>query len=121
MLIWIRSLLEEIWLTEKEKKKLELALEEAIVNVITHSKPREIRIQVRHIPGEQVEFDLADEGPPFNPLAHPINEQDFPREQLKPGGKGLILMRKCTDALLYRREQNVNHLTLIKKIDHEKG
>lgn len=117
ILSWIRSLLEQTQLQPPERQKMEVALEEAIVNIITHSKPKVIHIQVRHTPGKQIEFDLADEGPPFNPLLHPIKDQKLPINKLKPGGKGLILIRRCTDALLYRREKNKNFLTLIKKMN----
>lgn len=113
---WIRSILEDTLLEKEEILRMELALEEAIVNIIHHAKPEHFDLDVRYTPGKQIEFDLMDSGPPFNPLIHPIEEKEVSLEEQKPGGKGLVLIRKCTDALLYRREKEKNVLTLIKKI-----
>lgn len=123
ILNWIHSELEAIVLSKKEKMHLELALEEAIVNIIQHAKPLELQITIRHAPErKQIEIDLSDKGPPFNPLvalSTLSQQEDSSEKQLlekQPlGGKGLILMRQCADALLYRREEEQNILTIIKK------
>nr|NGX27070.1 Serine/threonine-protein kinase BtrW [Chlamydiota bacterium] len=118
MLTWVRSHLDQTSLPKPEKMRLEIAMEEAIINVIHHAKTEEkLHLTVRHMPGRQIEFDLIDSGAPFNPLTHPQAEEDIPLEEQTPGGKGLVLMRKCTDALLYRREGECNILTLVKKIE----
>jgi len=125
ILAWIRSHLNLTPLSQREKKQLELAMEEAIVNVIRHAKSENLHLTVRQTPNRQIEFDLSDSGPPFNPLKAPPSKQgspliegQHPREQ-GLGGKGLILMHKCIDALLYRREDDHNILTLIKKFPNK--
>jgi len=117
MLIWVRTHLDQTSLAKPEKMRLELAMEEAIVNVIKHGKVDELSLGACQSEGQQIEFELTDAGPAFNPLTHPLPEEtDLPLEKLEPGGKGLILMRKCTDAILYRRDGDLNVLTIVKKI-----
>lgn len=118
ILTWVRTQLDQTTLAKPEKMRLELALEEAIVNVIHHGKVEELSLGVRQSEGQQIEFELIDAGPAFNPLTHiQADDAELPLEQQVPGGKGLILMRKCADALLYRREEDVNVLTVVKKLE----
>lgn len=114
VLCWIRGELEPVSLTRREKLFLEVALEEAIVNVILYAKSSDFCLEIIHERAEEIAFILIDKGIPFNPLTA---QETFPKE-IKPtlGGRGLTLIRKCTDAILYRRENDTNILTLIKKI-----
>jgi anti-sigma regulatory factor (Ser/Thr protein kinase) len=121
ILAWIRGQLDQTELVDKEKKRVELAMEEAIVNVITHGKPAEITLLYRNEQPDQVEFILKDDGPPFNPITDDDEEAlklDATLEEREPGGLGLSIMRKYMDLLLYRREENHNILTLIKVIGY---
>jgi anti-sigma regulatory factor (Ser/Thr protein kinase) len=115
---WVRGQLSKTTLPDAEKTRMELAMEEAIVNVIHHSGASEFSLAARLQEGRQIELELVDAGPSFNPLTKPLPENgDPPLEQQAPGGKGLILMKKCSDALLYRREDERNILTVIKKLE----
>lgn len=116
ILAWIRRHLNETNLTGPEKMRLELAMEEAVVNVIRYSKSPDLKLETRHTPSSEISFDLIDSGVEFNPLVHSVPESDASLEDHPEGGKGLILMKKCSDALLYRREGEKNILTLTKKI-----
>ncbi len=120
ILDWVRKQLESTPLDEAKKKQVELALEEAVVNVIHHGAaktPLELKLSCSYEPSRQIAFDLSDPGPPFNPLTHPEPSTDTPLEEREIGGLGLTFMRKCMDALFYRREEHQNILTLIKNIE----
>lgn len=120
ILAWVRQQIEQIPVNDSEKKKIELSLEEAVVNVITHAakeRPLDIALLFNHEPGHRLEFQLKDFGPPFNPLDHIEDpETEFSLEERTPGGLGLTIMRNYMDALLYRREGDQNIFTLIKDI-----
>lgn len=100
--------------------RTELALEEAVVNVIEHAakqQPMELTLSIHIDENQQIEFVLKDSGPPFNPLTAEIpKREDLSLQEIPQGGLGLPLMRKCMDALLYRREGDFNLLTLIKNL-----
>lgn len=114
ILSWVRLCLEETTLEEKARKQVELALEEAIVNVIKHSQARApFFLTCNHQPERQIEFILEDTGRPFNPLSHKSTQPTLARE---PGGLGIVFMKKYMDALFYRREKGRNIFTLIKKL-----
>jgi len=120
ILKWIREQLEQTELADPDKKRVELSMEEAIVNVMTHGNPAEIILHCRSDQAEQVEFILKDDGPPFNPITEAKVEPNFDAslEEREPGGLGLSIMRNYMDLLLYKREDNLNILTLIKVIGY---
>lgn len=111
ILEWVRSELASSSLPKGASLHVELALEEAIVNVIKHTAAKEafeLSLSCRIEPQRQIEFELSDPGPSYNPLLEmPPNHTNE--------GRGLILIRKCMDALFYRRENERNILTLIKR------
>lgn len=101
--------------------RVELAIEEAIVNVIQHSKARRpfsISLTYKLDPSRQIEFVIRDPGPEFNPLAKSPSHPDpsAPLEARKEGGLGLVFMHNYMDAIFYRRDETHNVLTLVKKI-----
>ncbi|MBS0630098.1 MAG: ATP-binding protein [Verrucomicrobia bacterium] len=119
ILSWVRTQIEPTSLSDKEKKRVELAIEEAIVNVITHGKPAEIGLYCLSEPSERIEFILKDAGPPFNPITADENlQEDLILEEREPGGLGISIMRRYMDLLLYRREDDQNILTMIKLITY---
>ena len=104
-----------------QQKNVELALEEAIVNVISHAyteKKEEITLICRLEDDRQIEFDVCDSGPEFNPLTRPLDyDPKASLEERKPGGLGLQIIHQNMDALFYRREDNQNIFTMIKNIN----
>ena len=120
MLAWVRTQLSSTSLDAGERMRVELALEEAIVNVINHTPigdEFELTLRCTLEPERQLEFILKDPGPPYNPLVkEPIENNDLTLEEIEEGGAGLKLMRQCMDALFYRRDEDHNVLTLIKKL-----
>lgn len=119
ILQWVREQVEPAELSDKEKKRVEVAMEEAIVNVISHGSPAEITLDCHLELERQIEFVLRDDGPPFNPITDDAEDLkfDISLEEREPGGLGISIMRKYMDLLLYRREDNQNILTLIKAIN----
>lgn len=97
-------------------RKIELAAEEAIVNVIHHSySGREGKIQLDiDFNHDALHVTISDFGKPFNPLAQETSfSPNVPIEERDVGGLGLVFIRKCADDVSYERkgEQNVLSLT----------
>lgn len=117
MLSWIRD---QLGPCEKGTcHKIELASEEAIVNIIRYSyknRSGTIEIEVKVDP-QRIEIILKDQGPPFNPLERKLPQDlETPLEEREEGGLGIFFIRKCMDEVRYHRHHNTNNLTLIKRI-----
>lgn len=106
-------------LSELEAKRLELACEEIIVNVIDHAyaaREGEINIEVTSPAAKEVQVVVSDDGPPFDPLTARTNpDTDLPLEAREAGGLGLFLVRQIVDQLDYERDGERNVVSLIKR------
>jgi len=120
ILQWVHKNLANVALPPSEIRKVELALEEALVNIIRHAYPNssgQLEIICQHVPQKKLVFIIKDKGGPFNPLAQsvqPILTEKV--EDVEVGGLGILLMQKCVDEVLYERLHPYNVLTLIKKL-----
>lgn len=101
-------------LDKAQFKRIELALEEATINIIHHAyggQGGKLELCCASVQGG-LEFSLVDEGPPFNPLEAPVLEVITDIASQKIGGMGIHMIRGLTDELRYRREEEQNVLTL---------
>ena len=117
MLSWIRERAKEKAFISADIKRIELAAEEVIVNIIRHAyKNVSGRIHLSVLPfDDRIEITIKDKGPPFNPLdvkSDKITHKVL--EDTKEGGLGIYLLRHCMDDLHYRRWQSFNILTMTK-------
>lgn len=116
VLIWIQKQLERIGLSSKKLRNIELAAEEVFVNIVHHAyqgRIGKVEIQVQLISDAQVEIAFIDDGPSFNPLESKLVDVSQPLERRQVGGLGIHLIRKCTDAIHYKRLDGKNILVLI--------
>jgi anti-sigma regulatory factor (Ser/Thr protein kinase) len=116
IMFFIEQKAEEAGMGEKGIYKMQLACEEAIVNIISYAYPEKkgalfIDCQKR---GHRFEISLRDHGVPFNPIDAEVNPQlDKPVNERKIGGLGIFLLRKTIDEASYQRinDENVLRLT----------
>ena len=96
---------------------IQLAVEEAITNVINHGykKPGGEIIVSSRISPERIEVQIMDTAPRFNPLSVPEPELDSTIEDRDIGGLGIFLIRQVMDEVSYRYEDGKNILSLTKK------
>ncbi len=120
---WVRIRLAKGGLETGAIRKMELASEEAFVNVVTHSyagRKGKVEIGLKWGPGH-VEIVIRDWGPPFDPLSNASNVNlDATLEEREIGGLGIHLMRHVMDELIYKREKDENVLTMIKHFSQKK-
>lgn len=97
---------------------IELACEEALVNIIKHGYPKtpgQITLHCNMISGKGIEIIISDQGIPFNPLNHIKKPSKATNIESKPlGGYGIHLILQLMDDVKYQRMDNFNCLTLIK-------
>lgn len=115
---WVRAHIDKTELDTLAEKQIELALEEAIVNIINHAESdKDFSISCNLQARRQIEFVLTDTGQPFNPLTHQSKTNlEITLQEREEGGLGLIFMKKYMDGIFYRREDEKNILTLIKNL-----
>ncbi|MFA4877829.1 MAG: ATP-binding protein [Methanoregula sp.] len=102
---------------EEEILDTQLAVEEAITNVIVHGyedRDGEIMIGCRATKGI-VEIQIEDTAPPFDPLSLPEPDLTGSVDDRKIGGLGIFLIRQVMDSIVYRYEDNKNILVLVKR------
>ncbi len=116
MLSFISSYAKDENMDQKSIRELELAAEEAIVNIIYHAyKQKGGNVQIELDKKEnQIEVTIIDQGPEFNPILQ--KEEQSKRNENKMGGLGIILMCSYVDDIKYQRENYSNILILKKSI-----
>jgi anti-sigma regulatory factor (Ser/Thr protein kinase) len=96
--------------------KLELAVTEAVTNVIEHAfedkTEHKLTLKLAYRQN-QFTIELIDEGQPFDPTQYPAVE--FPRTlaEAGEGGLGIHLIRHYADIIDYQRQANQNILTMV--------
>jgi serine/threonine-protein kinase RsbW len=101
-------------------KKTELAIEEAVVNIVNYSQAEWMELTVRGygLPGtgNGLTIILRDNGIAFDPtqLAEVDTAQVTAARQV--GGLGIALLRKIADEVRYDRTDDINTLTIIKNL-----
>ena len=99
--------------------KLNLAVEEAVVNVMNYAYPQgtvgDIYIVVQ-VDNNQLEFIISDSGTPFDPTTKAEVDTTLSAEERTIGGLGIHLVRNIMDSINYERVNGKNILALIKKL-----
>ena len=97
--------------------QLNLALEEAVVNVMNYAYPQgtvgEIYIEAT-CNERRLKFTITDWGVPFDPTAKQEVDTTLPVEERPIGGLGIHLIRKLMDSINYEHVNGKNVLTLRK-------
>jgi serine/threonine-protein kinase RsbW len=102
---------------------VELALEEALVNIASHAypdAPGEAEVGCR-LDGDRLVIEILDWGAAFDPLTAPAPAPPGSVEEQPIGGLGIHLMRQVMDEVCYRREGDCNRLTLVKRLGGSSG
>ena len=99
--------------------QMNLAIEEAVVNVMNYAYPvgqkGEVRVEAKA--GESyVEFIISDDGMPFNPTEVEAADTTLSAEERSIGGLGILLVKHYMDEVLYKYVDRQNILTLRKNL-----
>ena len=106
---------EEAGFGKKEISRIELAAEEAIVNIVHYAygdRSGNIEITCRSENNDTFLIEIIDSGAPFNPLDAKEPDLEADVDDRLIGGLGIYLTEKLVDKIAYRREGNKNILTL---------
>ena len=99
--------------------QMNLAIEEAVVNVMEYAYPEgtkgEVRIEAQ-THDAYVEFTLTDDGKPFNPTEKGEVDITLSAEERSIGGLGIMLVKHYMDDTKYKYVDGQNVLTLRKNL-----
>lgn len=110
--------------TQSSICSIELAAEEALVNIISYGYPKEagvIEIECHEKQGIGLQITLKDNGIPYDPLQNVKEiDQNISVEDRKIGGYGIFFILNIMDKVDYERTDNYNILKMLKKCEQKK-
>ena len=105
---------------EMETMQMNLAIEEAVVNVMKYAylpgTKGEVNIEAQ-ANDVRLKFTISDTGVPFDPTVRAEVDTSLPLEERPIGGLGIHLVRSIMDSINYERVEGKNVLTLRKKLE----
>ena len=116
---FVEAIAEKKQLDHSLSLNLNLALEEAVTNVIMYAYPKgtdglvDIEAIIRE---HSLTFIVSDSGQPFDPTSQPQADISLGVDDRPIGGLGIYMVRNIMDSVSYRRSDGKNILTMIKNI-----
>lgn len=113
--LWFDALAARRSLSARIAHDVKLCLNEAVTNILLHGfdgdPGGQITVSVDLVPAGATAV-IRDNGPAFDPLAGPafVPAEDIASAEI--GGLGIRLMQETTDRINYRRDGEINELTL---------
>ena len=120
---FVDEVCEAVGFDESTTMQINLALEEAVVNVMNYAFPPGTHGDVRidaYANDIRLKFVISDSGVPFDPTTRGKVDMSLSLEERDIGGLGIFLVRQLMDSMNYERVNGRNILTLRKKLtNHE--
>jgi serine/threonine-protein kinase RsbW len=109
----------ELGFAEAGLPAVELAVDEAVTNVVVHGyrgEPGPLEVAVER-DGDRLVVRVRDRAPPFDPARAPAPDLTSPLDERPVGGLGVHLIRQAVDEMRHRTpEGGGNELTLVKRL-----
>ena len=115
---FLKSVAGKIGLDASLTRKIRLAVEEAVVNVMDYAYPAGLEglIHVKAMSNSDcLKLVITDSGVAFNPTEAAKADTTLSAEDRPVGGLGILLVRELMDSINYERIEGKNILTLKKK------
>lgn len=112
---WVEQVAEDAGLAADKVFQLNLALEEAVVNVINYAYPGQDQMPIEigaDILEDRVRFVIVDAGVPFDPTQQKDPDLTLSAEERPIGGLGIMLVRQFMQEISYEYKDGKNRLTL---------
>ena len=116
---FVDEVCEAVGFDEMTTMQMNLAIEEAVVNVMNYAYPPgshgDVKIEAQSN-DVRLKFTIIDSGTPFDPTVQADVDITLPAEERPIGGLGIHIVRQIMDSINYERVNGFNVLTLRKKI-----
>jgi anti-sigma regulatory factor (Ser/Thr protein kinase) len=114
---WLACAGNELGVPADQIHRLDLCLNEALANIITHGGATALAFPIRLLfdvchgqNTSEATVTVSDAGAAFDPVAAPLKPQAGTLAEAEPGGLGLLMIRSFVDQLNYRYNDGRNHL-----------
>jgi len=105
--------------SDEARFQVSLALEEVLMNVISHgsreSQPANVRVSLSQ-DDRDVTLEITDDGIAFDPQQAPAPDLESDLDERPVGGLGVFLVQQLMDSVDYRRDAGWNRLVLRKRV-----
>ncbi len=116
---FVEEVCQEVGFDQEDAAQIKVAVEEAVVNVMKYAYPpgqqRDVTIEATSSDA-RLKFTIIDSGKPFDPTVQSEVDTTLPAKERKIGGLGIHIIRQNMDSINYERIDQLNVLTLRKKI-----
>ena len=119
--VFVSDVCATVHLDDDTATTVELAIEEAVANVMNYAYPLEWegKIHVKaYASAGKLCFEISDSGIPFDPTTANEADVSLSVQQRSIGGLGIYLIRKYMDSMEYKRVEGRNILTLSKNLNY---
>ena len=117
---FVETICESAGVSHSLMMNLDLALEEAVTNVMLYAYPEgtagQVEVECMSEDG-LLTFQIRDAGAPFDPTQQADADVTLGVQERPIGGLGIFLVRQIMDDVRYERKNDKNVLTLVKRIE----
>ena len=113
---FVHTCSEECGFEGKRAMEIELAVEEALVNVFNYAYPDgdgQVEMQCTLKDGKKIVLEILDNGIPFDCLSRPDPDTTADIGDREIGGLGIYFIKKVADEVRYSRNGDMNVLTIV--------
>ena len=106
-------------MTGTTRENVDLVVEELFTNMVRHGQENSKNITIT-LRNSENELSIEMEEPasiPFDITAAPEPKLDLPLEERKPGGLGIVLVRRLSDSLRHEYREGKNIITVTKRLE----
>jgi sigma-B regulation protein RsbU (phosphoserine phosphatase) len=116
---FVEEMCEAVGFSPSDTTMINLAVEEAVVNVMKYAYPPDTKgdVTIEAVSNDvRLKFTIIDSGAPFDPTVQSQVDTTLSAMERPIGGLGIHLVRQIMDSINYERMDNLNVLTLRKKL-----
>lgn len=121
----LSSWLVENGINQEGVNRVQLAVEEAVVNIIRYAygdSKGSVELKAKLDDDDRVTIEIIDTGVPFDVCSLPDPDLDCKKvSERKMGGLGVLLMRRMAESLSYKRKGNMNILRITVNLRRSQG
>ena len=118
---FVEEVCQTVGFDDMANMQIKVAVEEAVVNVMKYAYPPGMHgdVTIEAASNDvRLKFTIIDSGAPFDPTVQSEVDTTLAAKDRKIGGLGIHIMRQNMDSINYERIDNLNVLTLRKKINN---